>query len=303
MNPVPASAALVTLVTALALTIVCIPALRIVLHSLRLDTLWSLRRGSALAAGGLGVFLAVTLLLPMGGDGLVIPWSDAQVGVVLLLAAGLLVAGTRESWVQVPWKQRWLLQVVFAIAAAHSGARLGGCHSRLVAEVAGVAVLLVATHAITLLDTLDGLAAGCGAILASCLGVAAVCVNAPEWSDLALGLTGALVALLGFDLGAHRFKTQLGPGGARCVGFLFGATLLHLSQFLPPETRPSLALPLALPLLEAMVRCAHALWPRSAAHLSSALAAAGITHLKILILLWTATALSGLAMLRFTNLL
>jgi UDP-N-acetylmuramyl pentapeptide phosphotransferase/UDP-N-acetylglucosamine-1-phosphate transferase len=297
-----------TLATALVVALVLIPLLRLTLAPLWGGTRLGPRAGAAAQAGALAVFVAVAALLPMGGDGIAVAWSDARLGLGLVLAAGLLLVAMTEDYRRLGLVARLALQACFALTATLVGLRPSGVEPALLSCLTGTVLLVVCANAFRGLDATDGLAAGTACIVAAFLAVAANWLGAHEWTDLNLGLCGALLGLVAFDLAGGRFKASLGEAGCLFVGFLVGASLLRFSAAAIPGTRPALALVLALPVLEWIMSARRAKRGvssenASAHHIYDLLLHLGLGRRQALILCWTAAGVSGLAMLRFLRLL
>jgi len=265
--------------------------------------------GVASRAGGVGVFLAVVALVPTGGDGIAVNCGDTRLALGMLLAAGLLVVGMTEDYRRLGSGARLATQGAFALTAACAGLQPAGVASTFLACLAGAVILVAAANALRGLDTVDGLAAGTGALAAAFLALIAHRLGAPECCDLNLGLSGALLTLLGFNLSRSRFKVFLGEGGCLAVGFLLGVSLLLLSAPAPPATRSALGLVLLLPLADGLVTLGRHLrrgqpqGRESRDHLHDILLDCGLGWRQTLILLWGAALVAGLATLRLLHLL
>jgi UDP-GlcNAc:undecaprenyl-phosphate GlcNAc-1-phosphate transferase len=300
---------LFTFVTALGVALLLIPLFRLALIPLSRHGTMQLPHDVAARIGSIAVFLAVAMLLPMGGDGLAVRFADGRLALGLLLAAGMLVTGMTSEYRRLEPLQRLFLQGAFACTATLVGLRPSGVAPEFIACCTGVAILVVCSNAPRVLDDCDGLAAGCGAILAAFLALAAHRLGVLEWCDLNLGLCGALLALTGFSLSHGRFKVCLGDSGCLCLGFMLGLTLLRLSAAAVPGTRLALAFCLGVPLLETLYSLARRTTLRDIfrldahEHLHDRLCAAGLTPRQTLVLYWAATALTGLATLRGLHLI
>lgn len=310
----PADAGIVTIQSSLATfgaglasTLLLVPALRVAIASARRPAAARRRRRVVPAVGGSSVMLGVLLLVPMGGDGLFVAWSDARLGAGLCLAVGLFVLACTPAYRALPGWQRVLLHGLFALGAVAAGLRPAGSCSELAAFGIGAAWIVGCTHALGAFARVDGLAAGCGAIAATFVAVASLLLGAPDWGDLDLGLAGALLALLAYELSGGRFRATLGEAGSLGVGFLLGLACLRLAESVHPAARPAFALLLAPPALELALQLAHRFRPRHDAapelHLHAAFCRLGLSPFRATVLLWSASAVSGLAALRLLGLL
>jgi UDP-GlcNAc:undecaprenyl-phosphate GlcNAc-1-phosphate transferase len=170
----------------------------------------------------LAILLAATLTLLVGlidDFGVLTPFAKLAgqgVAVFALLRAGVLI-----ELVELPQGLRWLLAAFW---------------------------LLAVCNAFNLLDILDGLAAGVGAIAAVSLGFAALLTGQHALAAAAFALAGALGGFVIFNF--HPAKIYLGDAGSLSIGLILGAMTLVVrwsdsspAGFLAPLA--ILALPLA----------------------------------------------------------
>jgi UDP-GlcNAc:undecaprenyl-phosphate GlcNAc-1-phosphate transferase len=154
------------------------------------------------------------------------------------------------------------------------------------------------TNAVNLIDGLDGLAAGICAIACAAVAVFAVWMRQPVMALLMLALLGGLTGFLVYNF--NPAKVFLGDCGSLFLGFLLGAASVLSS------TKTATAVALALPLLAmgvpifdmllAVLRRALAQRPMFAPdrqHIHHRLAALGLRHRHVVLLLYGATALSA----------
>lgn len=302
--PSPLLSDLLTFGTALAVALALIPLFRLALIPLTRGGPAATSRVTRARIGSLSVFIAVAILLPMGGDGLAVRWSDARLALGMLLAAGLMVVGMTKDYRALEHRPRLALQAAFGFTATLVGLRPAGIAPDIVACGIGAAMLVGCSNALRFVDAQAGLAAAGAAITAAFLALAAHLLGVHEWCDLNLGLSGALLALLAFNQFGGRFKVDLGESGCLCVGFLFGLTLIRLSSAALPGTRPALALFVALPIIEALFTAGrhHFARPRNIEHLYDLLFALGLSKLQALILFSAVTAVTSIAALRLLHL-
>src|SRR5207247_2725702 len=108
--------------------------------------------------------------------------------------------------------------------------------------VLAVVWFAVVVHAVNLLDNMDGLAAGVGAIAAFATAVVLTEWGAPGPALLLLALGGALVGFLPWNL--HPARIFMGDGGSLFVGsVLAGGSIIPLFG---PATSGQLWLPISL---------------------------------------------------------
>lgn len=167
--------------------------------------------------------------------------------------------------------------------------------------------LVTAVNAINLSDGLDGLAGGNTAIG---LGVVLAATLAQDRPDLALGwvAAAALGGVLGFLVhNRHPARVFMGDAGSYFLGFLLPALLLQIAPVRERVAIIDLSIPvlvLALPLLDmvlAIVRRAargQPIFSADSDHIHHRLLARGLTHGRVVLLLWATTALfAGLALM------
>lgn len=296
---------LLTWATALAVALVLLPTFRAAFVSPRFGGVLRLRRDASTRAGVAGILLAVLCLLPMGGDGLVVGWTDARLAIGLLLSAGLAVLALSRDYKNLDRRRHLAIQTLFALTATAVGLRPAGVTPDVVACGVGALLLVASANALRTLDSCEGLAAGTAAVVAACFAVVAEHASLPEWRDLSLALCGALLALLPFDCRRGPHRVALGEAGCLVVGFLLGLILLRLSAGVAPGTRAGLGLSYALPLLHGVWMAARALWPEHwvdrPEHFFELLLDAGIPVWRMRILLWLATAVLALGSLRWLH--
>ena len=270
----------------------------------------SLRAGAM--AGGLGVLLSVAVLVPVGGDGFLLNIVEPRLAIAMLLALGLLLVGMTRTYQRWNGRQRFWLQLAFAATASVAGLIPSGVRPEGFAYVIGALFLVASMNALRALDSAEGLASLIGAITASVMALVASSSGTQAWGDLNLGLCGALLALLAYNLTHGRFRAELGTGGTLAVGFLLGASMLRLGEQTVPTDRVWLALPMAIPLLNlAFVLLARHIHnrpldiecPTARDHLHHQLLRAGLTVPQVAILFATTTGLTALVSLQFLGLL
>lgn len=105
--------------------------------------------------------------------------------------------------------------------------------------------LVTVTNAFNLLDGLDGLAAGCGAIASGWLALLAWEAGNREALLLTLGLGGAAVGFLWYNF--YPARLFLGDEGSYSLGFLLG--MLTLEALQPGPGRGSISEPVSVPIL------------------------------------------------------
>jgi UDP-GlcNAc:undecaprenyl-phosphate GlcNAc-1-phosphate transferase len=205
--------------------------------------------GLAVALGLLGGVAAVGLLL--GLDGMGESLAGFLAGAVVLVAAGV-------------WDDRYEklgFQVLAAVIAVQTSFRFDLFSSPLTGDTFPVPTWIMwpisllwivgVTNALNLIDGLDGLSSGVGAIIAGTLTV--ICWEAGQWTGVVIGLAlfGALLGYLPFNFPPARIF--LGDTGSMLIGFtlsliaLEGYRKLALLAFLVP------LIALAIPILDTLL--------------------------------------------------
>lgn len=171
--------------------------------------------------GGLAVFLAFVIAL-----GLVLEFDRALLGILLAATLTLLVGLIDDFGVLTPFA-KLLGQGVAVFVLLRSGAviELIDVPEGLRWPLAALWLLAVC-NAFNIIDIVDGLAAGVGALAALSLGVIAVATRQFALAALALSLAGALIGFVVFNFAPA--SIYLGDAGALTVGITLGALALAL---------------------------------------------------------------------------
>ena len=171
--------------------------------------------------GGLAVFLAFVIAL-----GLVLEFDRLLLGILLAATLTLLVGLIDDFGVLTPFA-KLLGQGVAVFVLLRSGAviELIDVPEGLRWPLAALWLLAVC-NAFNIIDILDGLAAGVGAMAALALGIIALATRQFALAALALSLAGALIGFLVFNFAPATI--YLGDAGALTVGIILGALALAL---------------------------------------------------------------------------
>lgn len=171
--------------------------------------------------GGMAVFTAFILAL-----GLVLEFDRLLLGILLAATLTLLVGLIDDFGVLTPFA-KLLGQGVAVFMLLRSGAVI-----ELIEVPEGLRWplaalwLLAVCNAFNIIDIMDGLAAGVGALSALALGVIAVATRQFGLAALALSLAGALIGFVVFNFAPA--SIYLGDAGALTVGITLGALALAL---------------------------------------------------------------------------
>ncbi|HPC81794.1 MAG TPA: MraY family glycosyltransferase [Thermoanaerobaculaceae bacterium] len=194
--------------------------------------------------GGVAVFLAFLMAL-----GLVLPFNSLLLGLLLAGTLTLLVGLIDDFGVLTPLaKVAGQGVAIFVLLRSGAVIELTEVPSELRWPLAA-AWLLAVCNAFNLLDIMDGLAAGVGAIAALALGLVALAGGELPEAAAAFALAGALAGFLVFNFNPARI--YLGDAGSLATGITLGALALalHWTERSPAGFLAPLAI-LAVPLAD-----------------------------------------------------
>ena len=171
--------------------------------------------------GGLAVFLAYLVAL-----GLVFSFNGLLLGLLLAGTLTLLVGLVDDFGVLTP-AAKLAGQAVAVFVLLRSGAviELTEVPQGLRWPLAALWLFAVC-NAFNLLDVMDGLAAGVGAVAAAAFGVVALSTGELPEAAAALALAGALCGFLVFNV--HPARIYLGDAGSLAVGLTLGALAIAI---------------------------------------------------------------------------
>jgi UDP-GlcNAc:undecaprenyl-phosphate GlcNAc-1-phosphate transferase len=171
--------------------------------------------------GGMAVFLAYLI-----GLGIVLPFNHLLLGLLLAGTLTLLVGLIDDFGVLTPLaKLAGQGVAVFALLRSGAVIELAEVPPSLRWPLAALWLLGLA-NAFNLLDIMDGLAAGVGALAAVALAAVAITTGQLELAATALALAGALCGFAVFNF--HPARIYLGDAGSLAVGISLGAIALAL---------------------------------------------------------------------------
>lgn len=254
-----------TALTALLVATVLAPVLRLLLEpGVVLPPRVSARVPTA--AGSLSVLFAAAMLLPMGGDGLLVPFTDTPIAFSLLSALALFSMASTRLYAALPAYGRLAIQAPVAFLAV-----LGSEHA-LTGSLATHALIalvpLVAMNSIERLRHTRGVAICTAGVVAAFLAWVAGSFSEPGMSDLNLGLCGGLLALLVFRVVPRvQLQAELCRGGRLAVGFLIGMSYVRLAPHAGLEAQAWMLLPMLLPLSALVVTALATAYYRLSARL------------------------------------
>ena len=171
--------------------------------------------------GGVAVFIAYLLAL-----GVVVSFDTLLLGLLLAGTLTLLVGLIDDFGVLTPLAKLTGQGVaVFVLLRSGAVIELVDVPPALRWPLAALWILAVC-NAFNLLDVMDGLAGGVGALIALALGVAATITGQVPEAAAAFALAGALAGFLVFNV--HPARIYLGDAGSLAVGITLGALALAI---------------------------------------------------------------------------
>lgn len=270
--------------------------------------------------GGLAVFVSIVLGLTAGG--LLDPVSESyarQLVILIATAGAIMLLGVADDWVSLRPSLKLGVEIVVALGAFAGGFRITNIQGVGVGQFAApltVLWILVVTNAFNLVDGLDGLATGMGAIISATLLALAL-------GDAKIAAALVLAALCGSLFGFLRYnffpaKIFLGDSGSLLLGFIFALVSIQIAEKASAALAISMSmLALGLPLTEVMLTITRrllrgvrvvrggfggehyefvflrrdALFTADRSHIHHRLLDLGITHRKAVLLLYGVCAL------------
>jgi UDP-GlcNAc:undecaprenyl-phosphate GlcNAc-1-phosphate transferase len=195
--------------------------------------------------GGAAIIVAILTTLALGR---ILPlW-------LLAGTAGLFAIGMVDDAIVLRPLLKFMLQLVVVSIVLATGPAFHLAPWPPVNAVLAGFFLLATVNAFNLIDGLDGLAAGVGAIVA--VGAATISYLHGDLSGTAqdLVIAGALAAFLIYNL--HPASIFMGDSGALPVGFLLGAIALHAGDLAGNSRLPRYVVPILImlvPLLDTLI--------------------------------------------------
>jgi UDP-GlcNAc:undecaprenyl-phosphate/decaprenyl-phosphate GlcNAc-1-phosphate transferase len=195
--------------------------------------------------GGLAVFASIAMAL--GGSQLVDPWlrpESRDIPIFVMATAAVMFLGLIDDCFSIKPSLKLLVEIVVALATFATGYRITeilGWDLGWAAAPVTVLWIVTLTNAFNLIDGLDGLATGTGAIISATL--FALCVydsHVPSALILA-ALCGSLFGFLPYNF--FPAKIFLGDSGSLLLGFIFALISIRIAD------KSSAALAISIPLL------------------------------------------------------
>jgi UDP-GlcNAc:undecaprenyl-phosphate GlcNAc-1-phosphate transferase len=170
--------------------------------------------------GGLAVFTSFLLTVGVLGD-----FEQETLG-LLLSATIILMVGLIDDFGAMNVSQKLLGQTLAALVLVKSGIYIRLEFVPLyIALPLTVLWILAVTNAFNIIDVLDGLAAGVGAVAALILALANVMADRDSFAFLCVALAGAALGFLRYNF--HPARIYLGDAGSLFLGFMLAALSMN----------------------------------------------------------------------------
>ena len=246
---------------------------------------------------GVGIWTAVSALQGRPGGAPVVSLQSAAVvmGAVFMFAVGLI-----DDIVNLRPQLKFILQTLVGVGLVGAGATLSLTPWYVVNVVATVFWFVALTNAFNLLDNMDGVAAGVGAIAAFFLGVTFAQQGAWWHTALAWSLAGAGVAFLRYNF--QPATIFMGDAGSLFIGSVLAGLVVTSPASASGSLVSVLFVPLAIvavPIADtALVTVTRTLAARSISqggrdHSTHRLVALGLHERQVALLLYAFAALGG----------
>jgi len=246
---------------------------------------------------GVGTWFAVRELVAAGGSVLPEPLAIGAVGVC---AAFMFVVGLVDDGVRLRAQVKFILQMLAGVGLVAAGATLALTPWYLVNVLVTVFWFVALTNAFNLLDNMDGVAAGVGAIAAIFLGVTFALQGAWLHAAAAWSLAGAALGFLRYNF--HPASIFMGDAGSLFIGSLLAGLVVTSPASVSGSLVAVVFVPLAImavPILDtALVTVTRTLASRAISqggrdHSTHRLVALGLTERHVALLLYAFAAVGG----------
>lgn len=268
-------------------------------------------------AGGLAV--CTGLLVPVLAGSLALAWGAVDAGsvsalshgvdrratqvlAILIGSVGMVMLGWADDRYELSPGWKFSVQCLIAFLVALSGVRITlFVHSTLFALAVTVVWIVVVTNAVNILDNMNGLCSGLGAIGSACFGLAGAAQGHYLVSLLAFAVCGALLGFLPYNF--PKATAFLGDSGSHLTGFLLAvlAILPHFYSAAHPHPAAVLApvLILAVPLgdLACVIlirrRLGLPIYQADNNHISHRLVRRGWSRVRAVLVIWLLATFTG----------
>lgn len=243
--------------------------------------------------GGAAIFLAY--LIPVL---ILVPWSLGHSWSIIAGGGVLFVLGLIDDFITIKPASKLIGQIIGASIAVYLGHRLVIPGFELLSIPLTIFWIVAITNAYNLIDNMDGLAAGVGAISLAFMVAALAAQGDATLSIAAVALLGSLLGFLVFNF--NPASIFMGDAGSMFIGFTLAVLALHgdsKKSALASVAVPCLAL--LVPLLDiALVSATRILTGRSVAqggrdHSSHRLVSLGLSERSAVLVLYALAAAAG----------
>ena len=261
--------------------------------------------------GGIAIYIAVAVPFFYAADFLSI-WEymtianrsvqPVSLAAVLFIGASFLfLLGLFDDVRNIKPHSKLIGQILAASLVAFLGYRLNWFHSLTLDTMATLFWIVGITNAFNLIDNMDGLCAGVGAVAAGCLAFIFAGASA-EAFQVSLVMAGALAGFLIYNF--NPAKIFMGDCGSLVIGFSISVLALFFDQARPANPLALVAVPilvLLVPILDtSLVTVIRILSGRKAStggrdHTSHRLVLMGFSERKAVLMLYLIGAIAGLA--------
>src|SRR5262249_26962163 len=153
--------------------------------------------------GGLAIYLTLVVTFLLAGVGLdLLLGRGTRIAALIVAASTVLILGLIDDRLPLTPSFKLVVEVLAASVAVLAGYRIRsvvGIDVGILAYVVTIIWVVAVTNAISLVDTLDGLATGISVIVSTTLFSIAVLYNQFELALLLAGLIGALLGFLRYN--------------------------------------------------------------------------------------------------------
>lgn len=243
--------------------------------------------------GGVAIFLAY--LIPVL---VFVPWSLGHSWSIVAGGGVLFLLGLIDDFITIKPASKLIGQIIGASIAVYLGHRLVIPGFELLSIPLTIFWIVAITNAYNLIDNMDGLAAGVGAISLAFMVAALAAQGDATLSIAAVALLGSLLGFLIFNF--NPASIFMGDAGSMFIGFTLSVLALHgdtKKSALASVAVPCLAL--LVPLLDiALVSATRILTGRSVAqggrdHSSHRLVSLGLSERRAVLVLYALAAAAG----------
>lgn len=150
---------------------------------------------------------------------------------LLFVVSGMLVlyfVGMADDLIGVSYKNKFVAQIIAAFCLVMGGITVGDFHGLfgihelpfIVDVILTVMLVVLTVNAFNLIDGVDGLCSGLGAIILTSLGLFYIWTELYVYAMFAFGMVGVLVAFFQYNVLGTRLKIFMGDTGSLTLGYM-----------------------------------------------------------------------------------